>query len=190
MSLSPSEIQYNRENRDRCGAVAVRPGDRHVHRAGRAGVADRAVRAGRLRGGRGDGPDARVLVSSDDAEIKDVARSRKGVTVDDRAIALAGDTIKVVDVIHDLASRPEIQSDFDAIGMLLPTANHLFMAVGRDLVIVPLVAFGDAQGMSDMVAAIDGYMRRHYGQDLPAADALVVGDDDGFGDHHHHHPGG
>jgi CMP-N-acetylneuraminic acid synthetase len=63
----------------------------------------------------------RVLVSTDDPEIKSVALSRKGVTVDDRATILAGDKIKVVDVIGELVDRPDIQRDFDVIGMLLPT---------------------------------------------------------------------
>src|SRR4051812_20049755 len=63
----------------------------------------------------------RVLVSTDDPEIKQVALTCKGVTVDDRATVLAGDKIKVVDVIGELADRPEIQKDFDVLAMLLPT---------------------------------------------------------------------
>jgi len=51
---------------------------------------------------------------------------------------------------------------FTEIGMILPTATHLFMAVGRDLVIVPQVAFGDAGGMTAMVEHIDGFMREKY----------------------------
>jgi len=66
-------------------------------------------------------PFGRVLVSTDDPEIKTVALSRKGVTVDDRATSLAGDKVKVVDVIGELTDRPDIQRDFDVIGMLLPT---------------------------------------------------------------------
>ncbi|TAK98968.1 MAG: acylneuraminate cytidylyltransferase family protein [Rhodospirillaceae bacterium] len=62
-----------------------------------------------------------VLVSTDDPEIKTVALSRKGVSVDDRASILAGDKVKVVDVIGELTDRPDIQRDFDVIGMLLPT---------------------------------------------------------------------
>jgi len=66
-------------------------------------------------------PFGRVLVSTDDPEIKTVALSRKGVTVDDRADILAGDKVKVVDVIGELTDRTDIQRDFDIIGMLLPT---------------------------------------------------------------------
>ena len=64
---------------------------------------------------------AHVLVSTDDPEIKAVASSRPGVTVDDRAVALATDTVKVVDVIRELVDRADIQAKFDVIGMLLPT---------------------------------------------------------------------
>ncbi|HVW92511.1 MAG TPA: hypothetical protein VHB74_07880 [Devosia sp.] len=64
---------------------------------------------------------------------------------------------------------------FEEIGVLLPTATHLFMAVGRDLVIVPRAAFGDAAGMTELVDTIDGYMRAH-----PAAFAEeTVADDPG-----------
>ena len=61
------------------------------------------------------------MVSTDDREIKAVALSRAGTAVDDRAIALAGDKIKVVDVIGELLDRPEVQKSFDVVGMLLPT---------------------------------------------------------------------
>jgi CMP-N-acetylneuraminic acid synthetase len=66
-------------------------------------------------------PFGRVLVSTDDAEIKAVTASRPGVTVDDRADILAGDKVKVVDVIGELLDRNEIQRNFDVIGMMLPT---------------------------------------------------------------------
>ena len=66
-------------------------------------------------------PGAQVLVSTDDAEIKQVATSRRGVTIDDRASVLAGDMVKVVDVIRELVARPDVRKDFDIIGMLLPT---------------------------------------------------------------------
>ena len=64
---------------------------------------------------------AQVLVSTDDPEIKTVAATRPGVTVDDRKVELATDTVKVVDVMRELVDRPEIQKQFDIIGMLLPT---------------------------------------------------------------------
>ena len=49
---------------------------------------------------------------------------------------------------------------FEEIGVLLPTATHLFIAAGRDLIIVPASAFPQgAAGIADMAAAIDGFMR-------------------------------
>lgn len=64
---------------------------------------------------------AHVMVSTDDPEIKAVAASRPGVTIDDRKGELATDTVKVVDVIRELVDREDIQARFDVIGMLLPT---------------------------------------------------------------------
>lgn len=69
----------------------------------------------------GAAPFGRVVVSTEDPEIKAVALTRPNVTVDNRALDLAGDKIKVVDVVKELISRPAIQRDFDAVGMLLPT---------------------------------------------------------------------
>jgi hypothetical protein len=68
---------------------------------------------------------------------------------------------------------------FEAIGMLLPTASHLFIAVERDLVIVPMAAFSDASGMTEMVNAVDGFMREKYAnQHASDADAVVTDDAD------------
>lgn len=64
---------------------------------------------------------AHVLVSTDDPEIKAVAAARPAATIDDRAVELAGDTVKVVDVIRALVERADIQARYDVIGMLLPT---------------------------------------------------------------------
>lgn len=64
---------------------------------------------------------AHVMVSTDDPEIKTIAASRPGVAIDDRKVELAGDTVKVVDVIRELVDRPDIQARFEVIGMLLPT---------------------------------------------------------------------
>lgn len=63
-----------------------------------------------------------VWVSTDDPEIREVALSYPGVAVDDRDPGLAGDKIKVVDVIHEICSRRDVQERFNAIGMMLPTA--------------------------------------------------------------------
>jgi hypothetical protein len=62
---------------------------------------------------------------------------------------------------------------FEEIGALLPTVRHLFVAAGRELVIVPAAAFGEAAGMQELVDAIDGYMRVRLAADSVApADAV------------------
>lgn len=66
---------------------------------------------------------------------------------------------------------------FEDIGMLLPTASHLFMAVGDDLVIVPMAAFSNAGGMTEMVNSIDGYMREKYAVEGTGDTAGVVSDE-------------
>ena len=73
----------------------------------------------------GPGVEEIVVALSDsvteDPEIKTVALTRKGVSVDDRADILAGDKVKVVDVIGELVDRDDVRADFDVIGMMLPT---------------------------------------------------------------------
>ena len=63
-----------------------------------------------------------VMVSTDDPEICTIAQSYPSVQIDDRDSYLAGDKIKVVDVIHEICSRSDIQSNYDIIGTMLPTA--------------------------------------------------------------------
>ncbi len=67
------------------------------------------------------GPFGRVLVSTDDPEIADTVGGVQGVSVDDRDPGLAGDKVKVIDVMAELCQRPEVNSSFDVLGMLLPT---------------------------------------------------------------------
>lgn len=70
----------------------------------------------------------RILVSSDDAEIRAVAEGYDGVAVDARAAELGGDRIKVVEVIAEICQRPTIQENFDVIAMMLPTAPFRLLA--------------------------------------------------------------
>jgi hypothetical protein len=51
---------------------------------------------------------------------------------------------------------------FEEIGMLLPTRDYLFMAVGRDLVIVPARAFTLPDTPPALAARIDAFMRDRY----------------------------
>lgn len=51
---------------------------------------------------------------------------------------------------------------FEDIGALLPTAERLFIAGGKALIIVPVSALGGADAMSRLVETIDGFMREKY----------------------------
>jgi CMP-N-acetylneuraminic acid synthetase len=64
---------------------------------------------------------ARVVLSSDDPGILAIGASVAGVTAEARAVALAGDTVKVVDLILSYAGREDVARDFDAIALMLPT---------------------------------------------------------------------
>ena len=73
-------------------------------------------------------------------------------------------------VVTQLPDRLLVERDgrqtiapFEEMGALLPTAQRLFIATGRDLLIMPVAAFGDAQRMEEFVAAIDGFMRERRG---------------------------
>lgn len=64
----------------------------------------------------------RIIVSTDDPQVKKVAERYSDVLIDDRRSSLAGDQVKVVDVIRDICLRPEICEYFDVVAMMLPTA--------------------------------------------------------------------
>jgi len=59
---------------------------------------------------------------------------------------------------------------FDQISMLLPTKSHLFVAVGRELIIVPAGAFVLPDTPQVLAARIDAFMRDRY-QGEAAADS-------------------
>ena len=63
-----------------------------------------------------------VLVSTDDPEIANVAKGYDDVIIDDRTSELAGDFVKVVDVIEEICSRTDIRNCYDIVCMMLPTA--------------------------------------------------------------------
>jgi CMP-N-acetylneuraminic acid synthetase len=63
-------------------------------------------------------PQATIVVSTDDPEIKNLAEERLTITVCDRPAALATDTAKNEDVLIDVLEK---HPDFDVVGMMLPT---------------------------------------------------------------------
>lgn len=64
----------------------------------------------------------RVLVTTDDQEIRAVAEDYEGVSVDSRPPKLATDKIKVANVIDEICSRSDVAGRYDVVAMMLPTA--------------------------------------------------------------------
>ena len=62
-----------------------------------------------------------VLFSSDSDEYLEVAGQLDSVLLDKRPSSLAGDTIKVIDAVCEIAEREEIKSKYKTITLLLPT---------------------------------------------------------------------
>lgn len=103
-----------------------------------------------------------IMVSTDDLEIKDVALRYPCVVIDDRAPGLAGDKTKVVDVMHEISLRPEIQTRFDVIGMMLPTAPFRRVADIREGMarlepdVDAVISFAPYEFPPQMAVSLDG----------------------------------
>lgn len=63
----------------------------------------------------------KILFSSDDDKILTVAARYNGITIEKRPSALAGDKIKVIDLVREIVKRPDYQDRFDTLSLLLPT---------------------------------------------------------------------
>lgn len=64
---------------------------------------------------------SRILLSSDDDEILEIADQFDEVTADKRDPLLAKDTTKVLELIVQIAQREGYADEFDTIGLFLPT---------------------------------------------------------------------
>lgn len=62
-----------------------------------------------------------LILSSDDEEILSVANDYTGIIPDRRSDHLAGDYVKVWDVVGEIVDRDTFQGQFDVIGLMLPT---------------------------------------------------------------------
>ncbi len=62
-----------------------------------------------------------ILFSSDDENYLNIAAQIEGVTPLKRSDDLAGDRVKVWDLIHALISKKEIKDNFDTVSLLMPT---------------------------------------------------------------------
>lgn len=69
----------------------------------------------------GSGCFDRIILSSDDDEILECGSEIKGVIPEKRDERFAGDKIKVIDLIKNIAARDGYVEQFDRIGLFLPT---------------------------------------------------------------------
>jgi len=97
-----------------------------------------------------------VLFSSDDDELIAVAEAVPGVTCERRDPELAGDAVKVIDLVKRIADRPE-SAGYDQIGLFLPTcpfrtATHIREGLGLltrdDYAVVSVCEMGDPVQLS------------------------------------------
>ncbi|MDF1823592.1 MAG: acylneuraminate cytidylyltransferase family protein [Verrucomicrobiales bacterium] len=69
----------------------------------------------------GSGKFSRIILSSDDDEILSIGDSYQEVTTEKRDAGLAGDKVKVIDLIKQIGARADVESEYDIISLLLPT---------------------------------------------------------------------
>lgn len=69
----------------------------------------------------GSGIFSKIILSSDDEEILEIGRAYPEITLEKREASLAGDKVKVIDLIKQIADRPDVVAEFDKISLLLPT---------------------------------------------------------------------
>lgn len=62
-----------------------------------------------------------VILSSDDDNILEIGSKVNGVTPEKREQELAGDKVKVIDLIKKIADRPGYEEEYDVIALFLPT---------------------------------------------------------------------
>ena len=63
----------------------------------------------------------KIIFSSDDNEILNIARKYPQITAEKRPRGFAGDKVKVIELILNILNRTNLQSQFDTITLLLPT---------------------------------------------------------------------
>lgn len=62
-----------------------------------------------------------VLLSSNDENILSIGRQYDGVSIEKRPERLSGDRVTVLELIKEIAERPEMSERYDFIALLLPT---------------------------------------------------------------------
>jgi CMP-N-acetylneuraminic acid synthetase len=101
--------------------VPARGGSKRIPRKNLADLGGKPLVAHTLEVAREAGVFSEIWLSSDDAEILALADREPGIGKHDRPIALAGDQVKVWDLVKAILAEPGIARRFPAVALMLPT---------------------------------------------------------------------
>ena len=101
--------------------IPARGGSKRVHRKNAIPLAGKPLLVWTVNAAAQAGLFARIVVSSDDTEIIDIARA-SGAEIDVRPASLGTDSASNVDVLSEYLERDDHHLDFDVVCMLPPTS--------------------------------------------------------------------
>lgn len=151
---------------ERCIAVIpARGGSKRLPRKNLLDLAGKPLIAHSIEAALFSGCFGAVLVTTDDSDIAKIASRYTGVIIDSRDSSLATDNTRVIEVVTELCSRPEVNSKFDSIGLMLPTAPFRrtkdikagFAALDDDIDAV--VSFAHYEFSPQMAVTLEGESR-------------------------------
>ncbi len=100
--------------------IPARGGSKRIPRKNIRILGDRPLLAYTIESALQSSVASEVIVSSEDAEVLDVAR-KFGATPDERPVPLAGDRVRFVEVLEEYLKRESQCERFDMVCVLLPT---------------------------------------------------------------------
>lgn len=98
----------------------------------------------------------KIIFSSDDDQLLEIASKNKVLSLEKRSADLASDNIKVIDLVKQIANRPDYD-DYDQIGLFLPTCpfrngTHIKEGIGlleqEDFSVVSICEMNDPLQLS------------------------------------------
>jgi CMP-N,N'-diacetyllegionaminic acid synthase len=98
----------------------------------------------------------KIIFSSDDDQLLEIASKKKVLSLEKRSADLASDKIKVIDLVKQIANRPDFD-DYDQIGLFLPTCpfrngTHIKEGIGlleqEDFSVVSICEMNDPLQLS------------------------------------------
>jgi CMP-N-acetylneuraminic acid synthetase len=150
-------------NRTLC-LIPARGGSKRIPRKNVLPLAGKPLLVYSIEAARDAGVFTDIVVSSDDAEILDVARSW-GVEADERPAAWAGDTVPMVRVAEEYLCRDTVRGRYDHLAVMLPTCPFRTAEDVR-----AAVALYEARGAAATVIAVTVY-------EFPPQLAMTLGPD-------------